>query len=336
MTELVLANSSTDLAESTVGQITALRDRLSDLTPDELHGAIIWAEAIAAAGKAKRAWEIAREACELQVRAQRQLGDFLNRDFSGEEIITLLTKEGVQSGGRPHEIPSDIVDEMHRLSEQGLGFSAIARELNERGILNTKGKIWNPNNIRVVLLRGKRRSRLDPKEEGAYQVLALMPEDLFDTVTADLLERGKSVDARTVIRAGRQQSLELVEHGIFRSWDGLFFTRSSGRTSWGGYRRSTKRTLEEVREELYEQERLTTKKVRTGPTKLLDEAFAEARRDAQALNQLRESDSFYPEVRDLIGEAELMQSKVASLLYEAYRQFKIQEKNQRPFKMPPR
>lgn len=318
-----------DLTQDTRRQVKTLRETLDDLTADELHAAILWSEAIAAAGKAKRAWQLAREASELKIRAERQLGEFINRGISHDEMMQLLTNEGTQSPGRPIEVNPEIADRARELHGEGLSFSAIARKFNEQSIPSPREGSWHPSGIRRIVLWGQRRSLLDPRDEGAYSAVACIPDELFEQVVSDLLDRGKSVDPRTILRISRQQSLEYIEPGISRSWDGLFYTSMSGVRP---PRRSKKKNLEEVREELYEEERLTKKSARSGPAKLLDEAFAEARRDAQALNQLRET--IGGEIGDIIAEAELLQAKVASLLFDAYRQRQIREKELRPFRMP--
>lgn len=325
-----------DLTTETKSKILALRDQLQEMGPKELHGAIIWAEAIAAAGKAHRAWEVAREAAELLIRAQRELGAYLNALGDKQDVDEFLFM--AEHPGRPREIKDEVVAEIKKMHEEGRTVAAIARELNKRGVPAPRGGKWYSPGVKRALFWGQPRSMLDPKEEGAYSAVALIPDEIFNSTVDDLLERGKSSDPRTVLRISRLRSLEFIEEGIHRSWDGSFFTTSSNRTAYGGYRRSHKRTLEEVREELFEEERMSRKQPKVGASKALDAAFSEARRDAQALNMLRSSLHTFPDVRDIVGEAELLQAKVASLLFEAYRQNEVLSKERgrqfRPVKMP--
>lgn len=320
---------NTDLTSETKTRILAVKEHLQTMSPEELHGAIIWAEAVAAAGKAKRAWEVAKEAAELLICAQRELGEFFIGGMYEEAEATLRFKE--QSSGRPREINQDTVDEIQEMFRDGKNIKQIADELNRRGVPTPRGGRWHSPGVKRAIEWGESKSTMiDPKEQGAYIAVALIPDELFKSVVHDLLDRGKSVDPRTVLRVSRLRSMEHVEPGIHRSWDGIFFTTSSKRTAYGGYRRSKKTTIDEVRQELYEEERLLDpKKPKAGPSKMIDAAFAEARRDAQALNDLRSSQGIWPDVRDIIAQAELLQGKVASLLFEAYRQNEIMGKEHR-------
>jgi hypothetical protein len=321
--------SGMELDDSTMNRVVTLRSSLQDFGVDDLQATIIWADAVAAAGKAKRAWTLAREASELQVRAERKLGQILSSMSETFEEMTQRMAKGDPQGispGRPIEVKPEVIEYIRKLHSSGLGLSEIARTLNEEGVTTPRGGEWYPSGIKRVL--GHRTTLIDPRKEGMYMILGSMPEDLFTEVVEDLLERGLGVNPSVVIRNSRRHSLELMdEGGIHRSWDGIYFTSGPR-----GYKRSKKETLDEVREEMYAEARMSKKSPRTGAAKLVDEAFAEARRDAQQLSALR--NEVGGRANDLVAEAELLQAKVASLLFEAYREVQIRLKELKPMKIP--
>lgn len=153
----------------------------------------------------------------------------------------------------------------------------------------------------------------DWKKQGAYGSLGKMPEDLFESTVQDLLGRRRSLDVFTFLRSAHLRSAKEVERGIAVAWDGAYFLADA---NWR-LKRAKGKELQAVREELYERERLTKPRPRTATAKALDEAFAEARRYAQSLSNLR--GGIHGEAGRLIAEAELLQAQVASLLFEAYR-----------------
>lgn len=249
----VRASEEIELADETLHKISDLALALEDMDAQETHAAIIWAEAIAAAGKAQRAFKLAREASKLRVQAERRLGSLLN-------AIT----------------PQMIHDRMVR---------------GEKGTMPL----------------------VEPKLEGAYRRLAEMPEPLFDETISDLLARGLSVNPNVVLRSAHHRSLRQMDTGVYMAWDGAYFIEAK----YGHMRRARHDDLDEAREELYLRTRMTQSRRKEGIAAILDKAFAEARVNAQNLSQMRSQIS--GEANRLVGEAELLQAKVASLLFEAYR-----------------
>lgn len=73
------------------------------------------------------------------------------------KMIGARTKEGMAEKraqgvhlGRPTELGDDVVRRIVEERQAGGGWSAIARGLNEDGILTARGKSWFPNGVRQV------------------------------------------------------------------------------------------------------------------------------------------------------------------------------------------
>jgi len=55
--------------------------------------------------------------------------------------------------GRPTILPPEVVQGILRSKEEGLGWSAIARDLNVRGVPTAHGGArWHPSTVRAVVL----------------------------------------------------------------------------------------------------------------------------------------------------------------------------------------
>ena len=259
-TELSVREAADSAAamESMIAEIRNGIAVIDSMNAEQAQNALIWAEAVAAAANMRRAWDIAREACEMKIRAERRIGMLLAKQI-----------------GRP--IPDWTAGEQIPQEDQ---------------------------------------LTLNPRRQGAYVSLGKVPQPIFDVVVADLLKRHKSVDVFTVLRAAHRESLETVEPGIYVAWDGAYFL--SG-LSGIRLRRASSNDLGRVREELSYLTGRTPGPAGERPAKIveLDAAYSKARRDSQALETL--SASFFGDVRDLISEAELLQMKVAELLFNAYR-----------------
>ena len=258
-TELSVREAADSAAamESMIAEIRNGIAVIDSMNAEQAQNALIWAEAVAAAANMRRAWDIAREACEMKIRAERRIGMLLAKQI-----------------GRP--IPDWTAGEQIPQEDQ---------------------------------------LTLNPRRQGAYVSLGKVPQPIFDVVVADLLKRHKSVDVFTVLRAAHRESLETVEPGIYVAWDGAYFL-----SGLSGIRRASSNDLGRVREELsYLTGHPSTGSAGERPAKIveLDAAYSKARRDSQALATL--SASFFGDVRDLISEAELLQMKVAELLFNAYR-----------------
>lgn len=259
-TSLVPTGNVDDLAiqsHGTLERIRELRLALPTLSAVDLQAAVIWAQAVNAAGRAQRAWDVAREASDVQIRAERRLGQLLNAYLNDGRTAT--------------------------------------QKLDD---------VYNGN--------GRERIPVDWKREGALSRLGSIPDDIFEDVVNDLLDRRKSVAIPTVLRLAHRHSLTRVEDHIYVAWDGAYFLQPDM-----SLRRSHATTLDQARAELHEALRLKKRPPRLPIAKSLDDAFAEARRDAQSLSRLRETISGEP--GRLISEAELLQSKVAEILFKAYR-----------------
>ena len=256
-TELSVREAADSAAamESMIAEIRNGIAVLDSMNAEQAQNALIWAEAVAAAANMRRAWDIAREACEMKIRAERRIG------------VLLAKQIGLPDWTAGEQIPQE--DQL----------------------------------------------TLNPRRQGAYVSLGKVPQPIFDVVVADLLKRHKSVDVFTVLRAAHRESLETVEPGIYVAWDGAYFL-----SGLSGIRRASSNDLGRVREELsYLTGHPKTGSAGERPAKIveLDAAYSKARRDSQALATL--SASFFGDVRDLISEAELLQMKVAELLFNAYR-----------------
>lgn len=266
MSELVVQSSPAamvadgdDSFEIAIAEIKRVKDLIPHMTADDVLRAAVWAEAVSAATRAKRAWAVAREASEMRIRAERRLGQLI--------------------AATP-------------------AYRDPAKALEDRlfGVPNAE------------------RINVDYKKEGAFLAIGKIPHELFEKVIIGLLDREKSVDPTTVLRCAHRESLERIEPGIAVAWDGTYFLDS---TDSGQIKRATSRDLDRVREELHALHRLSRRQPRAPVAVAIDEAFAKARRDAQALNALGEG--IHGEAGRLIADAELLQAQVASLLFDAYR-----------------
>jgi DNA invertase Pin-like site-specific DNA recombinase len=55
--------------------------------------------------------------------------------------------------GRPNELPDEVAEAMVQLHQQGAGWSAIARQLNDSGTPTAHdGAKWYPSTVRSVVL----------------------------------------------------------------------------------------------------------------------------------------------------------------------------------------
>ena len=220
-------------------KLTAARASIGTMDFDSLHALRVWAEVLAAQGRARRAASLAAEATETRIRVERELGRHLLRaDDDGLDI--------------------------------------------------------------------------KPTERSNWPELAKIPNDLFEKIVARLVGRGSACTAKGVINSARRESLRQTEPGIWVSWDGHYFVASpfpNGSPQHAG-KLSTARQLLQRRAGLRKSWRESSASVR------LDDSHARARRLSLALSLLGES--LTGTARDLVGEAEHHQMRVAELLYEAY------------------
>ena len=244
---LVKQGEALDAPDRAIQQLREQRKALVSLENIEaLLTLRAWAEVVGGAARAKRAKQLATEAAETQIRAERRLG--------------------------------------------------------------------------LLLLADRRRGHEPELDASAPKVatwvrLAEIPERLFESVVAGMLERGLACSAPYVFRNARRDSLKPVEPGIWTTFDGVYATKTEfGR--WEFHDLYTRSSLDEIREIVREGAGLRKGWAESKVRVRLDDAHSRSRRLAQALSLLGETST--GDVRKMIGEAELLQSKVAGLLYAAW------------------
>jgi DNA invertase Pin-like site-specific DNA recombinase len=71
-----------------------------------------------------------------------------------KDALAVKKSQGVRLGRRPALGP-ELVSELTRAYEGGAGWTAIARDLNDRGVPTAQGgKRWYPSTVRAVVLGG--------------------------------------------------------------------------------------------------------------------------------------------------------------------------------------
>lgn len=151
--------------------------------------------------------------------------------------------------------------------------------------------------------------------------LGAVPRALFDSIVGRLFARpgAKRITNQVVIRLAAQESLKRVEPGVWRAWNGDYYT-GTGRL--GLPKKSKETTLEGARNAYLKEVNLGQSRV--APSKQIDDAFSRARRLALDVAAIREGDVWHPDAFPVLQEAELAQMKVASLLHKAYLLFKLE------------
>lgn len=231
--------------DGTVEQLRSVRVRIGTADFESLFAIRAWAEVVGAAARAKRAADVAREAAETRIRAERQLGALLLAAPGLENSLDL-------GGARPQE----------------------------------------------------------------WKAVADIPAATFEEAVLDLLDRGKSCAAQWVIKNARVLTLRKVEAGVWEAWDGTHFTQE-GRRWTPHYGLGARSALESARDALRRNAGLRKGWHENPVSAKLDDAHARARRLAQALSLL--GSTLTGTARAQVAEAELLQAKVAGLLYAAYR-----------------
>lgn len=144
--------------------------------------------------------------------------------------------------------------------------------------------------------------------------LGRIPEALYEKSVNEMLSRGLQCKSMHVVSHARRTSLKEVEAGIWRSYDGVYFTAAPS----GRFHPNFNCTLRELRKRVAEERQMRTDPWRsTTACKVLEDAYAKSRRLAQDVSNIREG-HLSGEASVLAGQAELKLAEAAELLSRAW------------------
>jgi DNA invertase Pin-like site-specific DNA recombinase len=86
----------------------------------------------------------------------------LERDLIAERTRAALAVKRAQGAklGRPITMPRDLRQRMKRMNARGLGWTAIARKLNDQGVPTAQGgKRWYPSTVRAMFVERQSQGR---------------------------------------------------------------------------------------------------------------------------------------------------------------------------------
>lgn len=232
-----------------IEEMRTVRLTLNSATAQQALKAALYAEALGAAAKTQRAYEVFVEASETQIRAERRLGElFAKKDPALESYEIAGTKRG----------------------------SLVA--------------------------------------------LSEIPLDFFDRAVRFFLDRGVGCSHSHVIRKAREISLDKVEPGIGRDYEGSLWIVVRNRL-----RNTHSESLDDARAELRAENGMRRKWDRSERAQKVDALHADARKLAQSITLVRGPER-NRDVNKVLEEAELLQAQVAEKLFIAWRLIQSSQK----------
>lgn len=160
----------------------------------------------------------------------------------------------------------------------------------------------------------KRRERKNvPGNVDAMMDLARVPLALFKETIAGMIDEERACLPNGVVRRAKLRSLKKVEPGIYQAYEGSYFYASGNRRVL-----APTGTLDGARRGLKQETGLRSVRWhRSSEAQRLDNLYGHARQLSNAISLLRDEE-VGSEMRAKLAQAEVLQMKVAELLYAAY------------------
>lgn len=233
--------------------------------------------------------------------------------FASTDAVAMraLVEELEQVKARIPTLDADELEET-RLRAKVLSHAASAAKADEVASAAAELRVRCERRLGKLLEKSGKKLTLTNKDRVLIDLWRI-PEDLFEDTIKEMLYQRRFCEPSFVLLHAMRKSLRRVEAGIEISWDGRYWL--TGKTKRAG---QFFPTLEGARMARQRDVGLRKAWTETKKAQQLDDAHARSRRLAQALSLLGES--FKGKPLDLIQEAELLQSKVAELLYLAWKE----------------